>query len=202
MCGCWGAGPSNGWDQMGREPSVPAEPAGPPRWPLQTGTDRNALVFIGGGVTLIALFSLVRGFADTPESLGRTANVATGLALLGLVPFIVAVYFAARHGIAELTDDGLRIRVGFLVNTVIPYDAIDLIGKPTERPRRSYGVTASYRRREFALGVLTRAVEVRLRARRRMGTPLLFPFLRVQTLWLGVSEPERFIAELRKRIDA
>ncbi len=187
---------------MGSEPSSPAEPAAPQRWPLGTGTDRNALLFIGGGVTLIALFSLVRGLGDTPESLGRTGNVVTGLALLAIVPFIVAVYFAARHGVAELKADGLRIRVGFLVNSLIPYETIDLVGGPTERPRRSYGVTPSYRRRELGLGVLTRAVEVRLRARRRMGTPLLFPFLRVQTLWLGVSEPERFIKELRKRIDA
>jgi hypothetical protein len=187
---------------MGSESSSPDAHAAPQRWPLRTGTDRNALVFIGGGVTLIALFTLMRGLADTPESVGRAGNVVTGLALLAIVPFIVAVYYAAREGVAELTVEGLRVRVGFLVNTVIPYEAIDLIGGPTERPRRSYGVTPSYRRRELALGVLTRAVEVRLRRHRRMGTPLLFPFLRVQTLWLGVSEPERFIDALRQRIDA
>jgi hypothetical protein len=121
-------------------------------------------------------------------------------ALGTLVPFIIAVYLAARNGYAELLDDGLRVRVGFLVNAFVPYDQIDVVSGPTKRSRAAYGVSPSYRRHELNLGLLESAVEVRLVRRRRMGTRWLFPFLRVRTLWLGVSEPARFIRELRTHV--
>ena len=174
--------------------------ARPGRWPIATGADRNSLVIIAGGVALIALFTLVRALGNEPESFGRSANLVTAIALGALVPFIIAVYLAARSGYAELLDDGLRVRVGFLVNAFVPYDDIDVVSGPTKRPRAAYGVSPSYRRHELNLGLLESAVEVRLRRRRRMGTRWLFPFLRVRTLWLGVSEPARFIEELRMHV--
>ncbi len=170
------------------------------RWPIATGADRNSVVIIAGGVALIALFTLVRALGNEPESFGRAANLVTAIALAALVPFIIAVYLAARNGFAEFLEDGLRVRVGFLVNAFVPYEQIDVVSGPTKRPRAAYGVSPSYRRHELNLGLLESAVEVRLLRRRRMGTGWLFPFLRVRTLWLGVSEPSRFIKELRTRV--
>ncbi len=183
---------------MGSDPAAPS--GGAPRWALQTGVDRNALYLIAGGVSMLAFFAMVRAMGNPDDSVGRTVNMATALALFALVPFIVAVYMAAREGFAALLAEGLHLRVGFLVNVTIPYEAIDLVGGPAPRPRSTYGVSPSYRRRELSLGRLERAVEITLHRRMRMGTPLLFPFLRVERLWLGVAEPERLLQELRQRM--
>ena len=172
------------------------------RWRLSTGVDRNALYLLAGGVAMLAVFALVRALGNPAESVGRSVNMATAVALFALVPFVVAIYMAARDGFVELGTDELRLRVGFLVDIAIPYADIDLVGGPIPRPRSSYGVSPSYRRHEFSLGRLERAVEVALRRRVRMGTPWLFPFLRVDRIWLGVAEPEQLIAELRHRMQA
>ena len=170
------------------------------RWQLSTGVDRNALYLLAGGVALLGGFALMRAVGNPADSPGRSINLATAVALFAVVPFIVAIYRAASDGFVELRADDLYLRVGFLVDTAIPYADIDLVGGPIARPRSSYGVSPSYRRREFSLGRLERAVEVALRRRVRMGTPWLFPFLRVDRVWLGVAEPEQLIAELRSRM--
>ena len=170
------------------------------RWRLSTGVDQNALYLLAGGVALLGVFALMRAVGTPADSPGRPINLATAVALFALVPFVVAIYRAARDGFVELRADDLYLRVGFLVDTAIPYGDIEAVGGPTPRPRSSYGVSPSYRRREFSLGRLDRAVEVSLRRRVRMGTPWLFPFLRVDRVWLGVAEPERLIAELRARM--
>lgn len=172
------------------------------RWKLSTGVDRNALYLLAGGVAMLGVFALMRGVGSPADSPGRSINLATAIALFALVPFIVAIYRAARDGFVELRGTDLYLRVGFLVDTAIPYADIDLVGGPIARPRSSYGVSPSYRRREFSLGRLERAVEVCLHRRVRMGTPWLFPFLRVDRVWLGVAEPEQLIAELRERVQA
>lgn len=172
------------------------------RWRLSTGVDRNALYLLAGGVAMLGVFALMRAVGNPEDSAGRSINLATAVALFALVPFIVAIYRAASEGFVELRADDLYLRVGFLVDTAIPYADIDLVGGPLQRPRSSYGVSPSYRRREFSLGRLERAVEVSLRRRVRMGTPWLFPFLKVDRVWLGVAEPERLIDELRRRTQA
>jgi hypothetical protein len=174
--------------------------AGPRRWRLSTGVDRNALYLLASGVALLGSFSLLRAFGNAADSEGRSVNLVTALALFAVVPFVVAIYRAARDGFAELGDAELRLRVGFLVDAAIPYADIDLVGGPISRPRSTYGVSPSYRRHELSLGRLERAVEVTLRRRVRMGTPWLFPFLRVDRIWLGVAEPEQLIDELRARL--
>ena len=170
------------------------------RWRLSTGVDRNALYLMAGGVALLACFALLRALGNPDDSTGRSVNLATAVALFAVVPFIVAIYRAASDGFVELRATDLYVRVGFLVDTAIPYADVDLVGGPIPRPRSSYGVSPSYRRHEFSLGRLERAVEVALRRRVRMGTPWLFPFLRVDRLWLGVAEPEQLIDELRARM--
>lgn len=172
------------------------------RWRLSTGVDRNALYLLAGGVALLGVFALMRAVGNPADSPGRSINLATAVALFAVVPFVVAIYRAASDGFVELRPTDLYLRVGFLVDTAIPYADIDLVGGPIQRPRSSYGVSPSYRRREFSLGRLERAVEVSLRRRIRMGTPWLFPFLRVDRVWLGVAEPEQLIAELRRRTQA
>ena len=172
------------------------------RWRLSTGVDRNALYFLAGGVALLGVFALMRAVGNPADSAGRSINLATAVALFALVPFIVAIYRAASDGFVELRPTDLYLRVGFLVDTAIPYADIDMVGGPTPRPRSSYGVSPSYRKREFSLGRLERAVEIGLRRRVRMGTPWLFPFLRVDRVWLGVAEPEQLIAELLARTQA
>ena len=183
---------------MAPEPA-PLEVSGR-RWQLSTGVDRNALYLLAGGVAMLGVFSLMRALGNPADSPGRSVNLATALALFAVVPFVVAIYRAARDGFVELRATDLYLRVGFLVDTAIPYADIDLVGGPIARPRSSYGVSPSYRRREFSLGRLEQAVEVSLRQRVRMGTPWLFPFLRVDRVWLGVAEPEQLIAELRQRM--
>ena len=179
----------------------PGPRAGDPRrWRLSTGVDRNALYLLAGGVTLLGVFALMRAVGNPPDSPGRSINLATAVATLAVVPFIVAIFRAAREGFVELRATDLYLRVGFLVDTAIPYADIDLVGGPIPRPRSSYGVSPSYRRHEFSLGRLERAVEVCMRRRVRMGTPWLFPFLRVDRVWLGVAEPEQLITELRSRV--
>lgn len=184
------------------EPDPAPLDAGSRRWPLSTGVDRNALYLLAGGVAMLGFFALMRALGNPADSPGRSINLATAVGLFVLVPFVVAIYRAAREGSVELRATELYLRVGFLVDTAIPYADIDLVGGPISRPRSSYGVSPSYRRHEFSLGRLERAVEVSLRRRVRMGTPWLFPFLRVDRVWLGVAEPEQLIAELRKRVQA
>lgn len=185
---------------MAREPA-PLDMSGR-RWKLSTGVDRNALYLLAGGVAMLGVFALMRGVGNPTDSPGRSINLATALALFALVPFVVAIYRAARDGYVELRADDLYLRVGFLVDTAIPYADIDLVGGPIARPRSSYGVSPSYRRHELSLGRLERAVEVCLHRRVRMGTPWLFPFLRVDRVWLGVAEPEQLITEIRERVQA
>jgi hypothetical protein len=170
------------------------------RWRLSTGVDRNALYLLAGGVAMLGVFALMRAVGTPADAPGRSINLATAVALFAVVPFIVAIYRAASDGYVELRADALYLRVGFLVDTAIRYADIDLVGGPVARPRSSYGVSPSYRRREFSLGRLERAVEVALHRRVRMGTPWLFPFLKVDRIWLGVAEPEQLIAELRSRM--
>ena len=184
------------------EPDPAPLDAGSRRWRLSTGVDRNSLYLLAGGVALLGVFALVRALGNPADSPGRSINLATAVALFALVPFIVAIYRAASEGFVELRATDLYLRVGFLVDTAIPYADIDLVGGPTPRPRSSYGVSPSYRRHEFSLGRLERAVEVGLRRRVRMGTRWLFPFLRVDRIWLGVAEPEQLIVELRDRMQA
>ena len=171
----------------------------PRRYELRTGVDFNAMALIGGGVALLSLFTLVRGLGNPEGSFGRTANVVTAIALLALLPFIYAVFAAARNGFLELGRDGMLLRVGFLVNARVPYEAIEAVSGPERRPKSSYGVSASYGRHELSLGQLSEAVEVSLVERRRVATRLLFPFLRVERLWIGVDDPKGLIRELRER---
>ena len=126
-------------------------------------------------MALLACFALLRALGNPDDSTGRSVNLATAVALFAVVPFIVAIYRAASDGFVELRATDLYVRVGFLVDTAIPYADVDLVGGPIPRPRSSYGVSPSYRRHEFSLGRLERAVEVALRRRVRMGTPWLFP---------------------------
>ena len=170
-----------------------------PRWRIQAGVDRNAFYLIAGGVVLLALFAALRAFGNPEGSLGRSVNFATAGALFLTVPFIVAIYSAARDGFVEIRNAGLHIKIGFLVDTTIRYVDMDEIGGPTARPRSTYGVAPSYKRHEFSLGRLEQAVEIGLCRRVRMGTFWLFPFLHVERIWLGVLEPESLIQELQAR---
>ena len=169
------------------------------RWQLQAGVDRNAFYLIAGGVVLLACFALLRAFGNPEGSPGRSVNFATAGALFLTVPLIVAIYGAARDGFVETSRGGLHVKIGFLVDTTIRYADMEFIGGPTPRPRSTYGVSPSYRRHEFSLGRLEKAVEIGLCRRVRMGTFLLFPFLFVERIWLGVSDPESLIQELQSR---
>ena len=171
-------------------------------WRLRTGVDQNTLYLVAGGVLFLAVFAVVRALGHSPGSVGWLINLGTGVALVALVPFIVAIYMAAREGIVRLQPDGLYVRVGFLVNATIAYRNISVVGGPVQRPQATYGVSPSYRRRELSLGRLDRAVEISLRRRMRIGTRWLFPFLRIDRIWLGVSEPESLIRALRLRQQA
>ncbi|MBM4436149.1 MAG: hypothetical protein FJ029_02705 [Actinobacteria bacterium] len=182
------------------ERSTPAAPPPNVRFKLETGVEPNALFLIGGGVTLLALFTLARGLGDPPDSFGRSANVVTAIALGALVPFILAVYVAARDGLLELTADAMLVRVGFLLNARVLYQEIQAVGEPVKRPKSTYGLSVSYRRHELSAGRLSEAVEVTLARRRRMGTRLLFPFLTVSSVWLGVDDSRALIKELRARV--
>ena len=181
--------------------STPVD-AGRACWRLRTGVDRNALYLVAGGVSFLAVFAVVRGLGHSPGSVGRLINLGTAVALLALVPFIVAIYMAACEGIVKLCTDGLHVRVGFLVNATIAYCNIDVVDGPVQRPQSTYGVSPSYRQRELSLGRLDRAVEISLKRRMRIGTGWLFPFLRINRIWLGVAEPESLIRALRVRQQA
>ena len=104
------------------------------RWRLSTGVDRNALYLMAGGVALLACFALLRALGNPDDSTGRSVNLATAVALFAVVPFIVAIYRAASDGFVELRATDLYVRVGFLVDTAIPYADVDLVGGPIPRP--------------------------------------------------------------------
>ena len=118
------------------------------------------------------------------------AIVVTALSLYGLV-FLLAEYRATLGRGSTLENDHLHVRSGVLGDVILPYECLRSIERVSHRPRRA-------RRSLRYTGTGTANVKLVLEAGTRLDT--LAGSREVDVVYLGLDEPERFVAELRSRL--
>ncbi|HUD94050.1 hypothetical protein [Sphingobium sp.] len=118
------------------------------------------------------------------------AIVVSALSLYGLV-FLLAEYRATLYRGSTLQCDHLHVRSGVLGDLIVPYACVRSIERVSHRPRRA-------RRALRYTGTGTANVKLVLDAGTRLDT--LAGSREVDVVYLGLDEPERFLAELRSRL--
>lgn len=118
------------------------------------------------------------------------AIVITALSVYGFA-FLLADYRATVFRATTLEDGFLHIRHGVLGDLVIPYDQIASVSTESSRPRRS----------KHALRFVgTGTANVGIHAKPGTILETLLGAREVTTVYVGLDEPGRFIADLRRRL--